>query len=340
MMRNRHQSLPLFLLSALLLASQPNATAAAAKSPFPVIGYFPSWTGASVGQIQFRNLTQVNYSFIGPTMAGGITDPVAPLLSELVAKAHKQNVKVGVAIGGWNNGNTAEFEKIGSKPMLRARFVGHVMDLVDLYRLDVIDIDWEFPNAGSADGYAALMSELGEALHKQGKLLSTAVIAKDDFNGAYIHKEVFGAIDFLNIMAYDWNWADHAKPHSSFELADSSLAYWLQRGCPKEKALLGLPFYGRYPETPYRDLVGREPGICDKDLVGTVHYNGRPTIRRKTEMAYRKGGGVMIWELTQDTSDSTSLLSAIHDQILALQSATATTAGPVTAGPEGPVTGK
>jgi GH18 family chitinase len=35
-------------------------------------------------------------------------------------------------------------------------------------------------------------------------------------------------------------------------------------------------------------------------------------MRRKTELAFKRGGGIMFWELSQDTSDDTSLLTAIH----------------------------
>ena len=43
-----------------------------------------------------------------------------------------------------------------------------------------------------------------------------------------------------------------------------------------------------------------------------VWYNGISTIEKKTAYARDNLGGIMIWELTQDTDDSgKSLLSAI-----------------------------
>jgi chitinase len=161
------------------------------------------------------------------------------------------------------------------------------------------------------------MSELGQALRKTGRGLSTAVVAMGDESGIHIRKEVFASIDFLNIMAYDCNWGKKAESHSTFGAADSSLDYWLKRGCPREKAVLGLPFYGRNPEVPYRDLALREKDGHLKDRIGEVFYNGIPTIMKKTGLAMDKAGGVMIWEVTQDTFDSTSLLSAIHATVTA-----------------------
>lgn len=47
-----------------------------------------------------------------------------------------------------------------------------------------------------------------------------------------------------------------------------------------------------------------------------VYYNGSETIRKKTEYAQNNLGGIMVWEITQDTSDREySLLSVIGDAI-------------------------
>ena len=42
-------------------------------------------------------------------------------------------------------------------------------------------------------------------------------------------------------------------------------------------------------------------------------YNGLPTIRRKTQWAMANAGGMMNWELSQDTNGANSLVSAIYD---------------------------
>ena len=45
-----------------------------------------------------------------------------------------------------------------------------------------------------------------------------------------------------------------------------------------------------------------------------VHYNGVDTIKKKTEYAKENLGGIMIWELTQDTGNAKkSLLQAIGE---------------------------
>src|SRR5687767_4727572 len=72
---------------------------------FKVVGYMPSWAGA-VSQIQFSKLTHINYAFILPNSTGGLQPLDNPSkLQSLVSSGHAANVKVLIAVGGWNNGN-------------------------------------------------------------------------------------------------------------------------------------------------------------------------------------------------------------------------------------------
>jgi chitinase len=291
-----------------------------ARADFQVIGYLYTDDLAEVDRIQYAKLTHLNYSFVMPDAIGGLTQANEAVLKRMVEKCHAHGVKAGVAVGGWNDGDTSNFEAMAASPSARAAFVANLVALADRYDLDGIDMDWEYPNQGSAEGFGLMMKDLSDTLHAKGKLLTAAVIAQDDQHGQFIRKEIFGYIDFLNIMSYDWHYdRNGGVPHSPFELAATSLDYWVGRGCPKEKAVLGVPFYGRMPPVKYKDLIAANPEAAGTDAQGTVYYNGQPTMRRKTEVAWRKGGGIMFWEISQDTSDGTSLLSAIHDQVQELR---------------------
>src|SRR6266511_2271250 len=119
------------------------------RSEFKVIGYFPSWRG-SVSNIQFDKLTAVNYAFLLPTSTGGL-QPIenASKLQSLVSAAHAGNVKVFIAVGGWNNGDDSAFETLSASPSLRTTFVNNLISFVTQYSLDGVDIDWEYPDPGS-----------------------------------------------------------------------------------------------------------------------------------------------------------------------------------------------
>jgi GH18 family chitinase len=273
-----------------------------------VIGYFPSWA-ADLGAVQYENLSHVNYAFVLPTAGGGLTAVEQPQrLTSLVTMAHARGVKVSIAIGGWNDGNDSAFEQMAASPTATAAFVEAVAGLISTYSLDGVDIDWEYPDVGtSATNYAGLIRALSARLRPMGKLLSAAVIGRGQ-EGQGVPTETFELFDFVNIMAYD----EDPGPHSPYALAESCLTYWLGRGLPAKKAILGLPFYGREPYTAYKELVRADPTAPTKDSVGTVFYNGIDTIKSKTTLAKTRGGGVMIWELSMDTADGNSLLRAIR----------------------------
>jgi GH18 family chitinase len=314
-------ALTTLLVSALSGGDGPAQAAeppAAAPGRFKVVGYFPSWHG-DVAAIDWGRLTHVNYAFVLPTKAGAVVAfNGLKGLDKLVRDGHAHKVPVSIAVGGWNDGNDKAFEIVARSPALRATFVRNLMAFVKRHDLDGVDIDWEYPDPGeSAQGYLALLRELRAQLGPAGKLLTTAIVGNGE-NAAGIPDEAFAEVDFANIMAYDADEADAKEPikyvhHSPYEFAEVCLRFWRQRGLPKDKAILGVPFYGKSPGTPYRTLVARDADASTKDQLGKIYYNGIPTMKRKTALARAEGGGIMIWELTDDTHDDKSLLRAIDE---------------------------
>jgi chitinase len=277
---------------------------------FRVIGYFPS--RAQPDAVRYRELTHINYAFAFPEPDGHLRPLPGPeRLAAIVRGARPYGVKVVISVGGWHGGDDSAFEALAANPTARAVFVEELHALVAHHELDGVDMDWEYPDPGqSARDNVLLMKQLRDRLGPD-KLLTAAVVGHGK-QGEGILPEVFALTDFINIMAYD-NDDNGQRPHSLYEYAVSCIDYWGQRGLPREKLVLGVPFYGKLPSTPYRQLVSQDPQAPEKDQVGEVHYNGTETIKRKTALALQRGSGIMIWEITQDTSNESSLLRAIHE---------------------------
>ena len=277
-------------------------------SQFKVVGYLPSWSG-SPADIQYTKLTHINYAFIRPTTTGGLTAVDQPAkLQDLVSRAHAAGVKVGIAIGGWSDLKNEDFQSMAGNATYRNNFVNNLVNLVNQYGLDGVDLDWEYPREGADPAnFNTLMGQLSSTMHSRGKFL-TAAVAASGYYADGIQSGVFSSVDFLNLMAYDGGGSNH----STYDFAVQTLNYWKGRGLPAAKAVLGVPFYGRSSTeyVAYNALLlrGASP---NSDYFGNIGYNGIPTIKSKTNLAFDQAGGIMIWELSQDVNNPNSLLSAI-----------------------------
>lgn len=306
------------LIGCLLLAgcggpigvTSPSADASEAPGPaFRIVGYVTD-TGLPATEEQVGALTHLNYAFALPLSDGTLRELANPhRLQEYVAVAHAHGVKVLISIGGW--GWDAQFEELAAMEETRATFVRAVVDLVAEYGLDGADVDWEYPDPGaSSEAFTALMGELRVALPAESLL--TAAVAAVGPGADGVAQEVFGQVDFLNLMAYDGSGPQHA----SLDYAQDALSYWADRGLPPDQTVLGVPFYARPSETSYRELVEADPAAALADEIEyyslPVNYNGPATIGAKTRMAMEQASGIMIWTITDDTSDDTSLLRAIQ----------------------------
>jgi GH18 family chitinase len=139
-----------------------------------------------------------------------------------------------------------------------------------------------------------------------------------------IRQEALEAYDFINVMVYDKTgiWMPGVVgPHSPYSYAEEAIKFWtVDKKIPASRITLGVPFYG-FDFTPraryidFSEIIKDNPALAYQDSTGMRYYNGIPTIVKKTELAKKTLGGVMIWELACDTKGDLSLLRAL-DQTL------------------------
>ncbi|MEG2053450.1 MAG: glycosyl hydrolase family 18 protein, partial [Oscillospiraceae bacterium] len=125
---------------------------------------------------------------------------------------------------------------------------------------------------------------------------------------------VLNAVDWINVMAYD---GGDGERHSGYDFSINCGKYWKEtRGLPAHKVVLGVPFYARPSWAAYSEILKTVTDADTKDIADfngvQAYYNGVDTITKKTKYAKENLGGIMIWEISQDTTDkSKSLLQAI-----------------------------
>jgi hypothetical protein len=181
--------------------------------------------------------------------------------------------------------------------------------------VDGIDIDWEGSRVDE-DAYLVFLQAIKERFPDKG--LTAAISSRHPSRAG----NLIGALDEINMMCYTRFENGEHVPMSIFTRA---IDEYLEVGVPKEKLLVGVPFYGRTDNlkdteaVTYREVYESVPNLSpdvNSFVKGgkTFLYNGYTLISQKGEYLRRKKiKGVMVWELAQDISYSNplSLLRAL-----------------------------
>lgn len=285
-----------------------------------VVGYLSTDNFDKINSIQFCKITHLNLAFLNPDPQGNLkfNGDIDAVIKH--AKSVNPNIKICISIGGgvlspeqatnWKN----LIDQAGNRPML----VQKMMTFISNHNLDGIDVDLEWDAV--TIGYSGFVLELRKEITKKNKLLTAALPNSTRFEN--ISQEALNAFDFINIMSYDntgpWN-PNKPGQHSSFEDAKMGIDFWTKlQNVPNDKLTLGVPFYGydfttkEVVSATYSQIIKAGNLLSEQDQFGEIFYNGRPTIEKKVIYASENTGGIMIWELAQDSFDQYSLLEEIH----------------------------
>lgn len=314
------------LLSVFLLLITVTVNLNGQTSSFRIVGYVPNWINVSsfAQNFNYKQVTHINYAFQNPNSTGDLVESNTGL-AILIEKAHQNNVKVLISLGGAGSADVpvkTYYQDLISTSAKRAGFIHKIVIYLNKFKLDGLDVDEEGPAINSY--YGTFIKQLADSLKPQGKLLTAAV----GWGAENIPNSCLPLFDWVNLMAYDykgnWNLANPGQ-HSPYSFAQQMIKDWVKRGVKKESLCLGLPFYGYgFYKMPgsfnYVDILARFPEAWQKDQVGdTIYYNGMSTIWKKTKLALAETSGVMIWELSNDVKSDKSLLKVISSTVDSLK---------------------
>ena len=286
---------------------------------FQIIGYLPSYRFSSINSIDLRGLTQLNLSFANPSSDGTLS--IGGNIDQVKTALGTQKTKLMISIGGGGvTATIADYYKNLLKDANRSAFIDKIMDFINTNSLDGLDLDLEGALVEIPE-YNKFVTDVATKLHSAGKIITITI---PNWSGSIINDATYDAIDWINVMSYDatgpWtpsNPGAHA-PYSKF-LSDFDY-FNTSRKIHGSKIVMGVPFYGYefasatvVNTLTYSDIITKYPSAVELDVVnGNLYYNGKPTIIEKTKYMKQYGGGIMIWELGQDSHDNNSLLAAIY----------------------------
>lgn len=280
-------------------------------------------------------VTHINYAFghVNETF-DGVLLPEGKGLSQVVGlKKDKPSLKVLLSIGGWGSGR---FSEMASDPLKRKSFARDCARIVKESGLDGIDIDWEYPGSGLAGissspddrtNFTLLMRDLRASLGKRSLLTIASVC-----NADYIDfKAVLPYLDYVNVMSYDMGTqhthhaALYRSGYAGHCTADEAVRKHIDAGVPRQKIVMGMPFYGRGVEgyVPYRegessdvefwDDTAKVPMILDSLGNMLFGYENARSIAEKCRYIVSGGlRGGMYWEYNADNA-SHDLARAVYE---------------------------
>jgi len=305
-----------------------------------VLAYVTSWSSIMPDP---NYVTHINYSFghVNATFNGITIDNEARLKSIVELKKKKPSLYVILSIGGWGSGGFSEMAMTESN---RKSFAADCKRVIDAFKLDGIDLDWEHPTSSAAgissspkdtENFNLLMQEIRKSIG-DNKFLTFASTADAKY---YNLKTLNSIVNFVNIMMYDTDNPPYHQSalHRSDKVrnisADEAINKHIEGGMPVEKLVLGIPFYGRGTAgstTAYKDIyklvdqgniekwddVAKAPYLENSAGETILVYDDARSIGFKCEYLLQQGlRGAMYWEYSQDDSDGT-LRTAVWNGVM------------------------
>lgn len=282
-----------------------------ARDAFRIAGYAPDYSAERIEPDAYDRVTDaILFSAVLTEDGKFPSEGIAALpVARFQAIKRERNARIHLCFGGW--GRSTGFPEMTHDAATRKAFIDALLQWCLDNGFDGVDYDWEFPaNQEERRAYSQLLQETAEAFRPHGFRVSVAL-----GHTQRLEQAAYDAVDAIHLMTYDMG-ARHATERD----ADSSLRRLIHSGAPREKIMFGVPFYGRKMDDrnvamAYNSIIKQYAPSPDEDEAGGFYFNNIETIRRKTRYAIEEGlAGIMIWELSMDMNDDTSLLKAIDEE--------------------------
>ena len=294
------------------LRHEPGETSVAGA--FRVAGYAPDYSFERIDPAAYHRITDLILFSAVLTEDGAFPgEGIAALPASKFRDIKREHpVRIHLCFGGW--GRSGGFPEMTGDASKRQAFIDALLQWCLDHDFDGVDYDWEFPaNAEEHAAYSTLLLETADAFHPHGLRVTIAL-----GHTQVLSQAAYDAVDAIHLMTYDMG-----TRHATERAAQSAVRRLIRAGVPPEKIVLGVPFYGRRMDNreaamAYNNILNQFTPSPGEDEAGGYYFNNIETMRRKTRFAQEEGlGGIMIWELSMDTNDETSLLAAINKEIIA-----------------------
>lgn len=279
-----------------------------ASSRMLVMGYYPDWAYPAFlpENVDFGRYDWIDFAFVSPNADFALVwddmDSGPKLLKRLVAAAHAGGSKVKLSIGGWTG--SEHFSLAVASDESRKTFASNILAAYKSFKLDGIDLDWEYPGRQGAEGnsvdskdssnFLSFLTILRNVLPATARI--SAAVQTITFSDTQAHPmtdmtDFAHVLDWVLLMNYDV-WGSSSEPGPNAPLHDAcgnstqpdanavaAFNAWTAANFPPCKLVLGVPSYGYISESPAERLRTRSafssiPQTGRSDSIRVVEEDG------------------------------------------------------------------
>ena len=196
--------------------------------------------------------------------------------AEYIEWAHNNNYQVWAMFS--NNSLKDTTSQILNDYEKRETMIENLMDLVEEYNLDGVNVDFENMSESDKDVYSRFLIELAPRLKKIGKTLSVDVTAPDGsetWSLCFDRNTIANVADYIVFMAYDQygTSSNKAGTTAGYNWVEANVKKFLgQEDVDPEKIILGIPLYMRLWEEE-EDGTAKPEVVNMKDMFDVLPEN-------------------------------------------------------------------
>jgi chitinase len=242
----------------------------------PVVIAYYAGGAAEADNFAVEKLTHIIYSFChlqGNRLHVSNANDTMTIQKLVFLKSRNPKLKILLSLGGWGGCKTCS--PVFSSEAGRIEFAQSVKGLLDYFKGDGIDLDWEYPvipgypdhpySPDDKANFTDLVMQLRKALGKKQEISFAAGGFTTFLQQSIEWKKVMAVADRVNLMTYDLVHGGsivtgHHTPlySTSFqkESVDNAIHYLDSIGIPRNKLVIGAGFYGRVFEVQSTDNDG------------------------------------------------------------------------------------
>lgn len=205
----------------------------------------------------------------------------------------------------------------------RTKFISALITSLKSINAKGFNLDFEEIAAKDRHQFTSFVKQISEAAHAEKLTISIDFLRGDiswNDRTAYDRAAIAPYVDYVIIMAYDQHWRGSTTAGSvaGLKWTEDGIKQYLEYGIPRNKIILGIPFYVREWRIDANNKLVDNKAILMKDIDSIIKDNNATVVFDEkfgqNKVSYQKNGYTHVfWAETVDTVKARVQLAKEYD---------------------------